>query len=554
MKIYIFVLSLLCIATGTAAAQLTVTVKADTGASAMVVAAHPQAVQVGVEILKKGGNAVDAAIAMALVIGVVEPHASGLGGGGGMLIYSNQDKSYQYLDYYVKSPAIIDTGYNSRQGVATTKAICVPGTPAGLLAASRRFGRLSLAEVMSPAIRIAESGIAVNEGLFEAILEKLEVIMTFPASADLYLVDDLPPSIGDTLRNEGLLNVLNNLAEYGEDYFYRGPFARQAAKEILANGGTITYEDFAAYEAVLRSPARTDYREYKIYSSAPPQSGLTMLEILKIIEHVPEDCWAPFTTSACAAHHFIEAIKRADFDRLHYLGDPAYVDVPMSGLLNPEYTEKRYHDIDPEKVRYEDNHLIPKLDPFSFEDKDAQHTTHISVIDPEGNAVSLTQTLGLFFGSGFSSQGILLNSSMSVFYSGDVPNTIAPNKRPASTICPTIVSHNDRPVAILGTPGGGNIFNTMAGVLINLLDFKMSPFEAVDAPRISPRISRTNVNLEDRFAPEIINELKAKGHTIRLTDAYNLYMGGVQLIYFDESMNYYIGVSDARRDGAAMGF
>jgi len=534
-------------------AQSTFPVKVDTGGSAMVVAAHPAAAKVGVDILKVGGNAVDAAVAMAFVIGVVEPHASGLGGGGGMLIYSSEDQSYQYLDYYVKSPAVIDTTYSSKQGVATVNALCIPGTPAGLLAASRRFGRLPLSDVIAPALRIAERGIVVNEGLFEAILEKLEVIMTFPGTAELYLIEDLPPAVGDTLKNEGLLTVLLNLAEYGEDYFYRGPFAQQATRDIIYNGGTATFADFSGYEAILRSPAKTDYRDYKIYTSAPPQSGLTLLEILKIVEHVPESCWRPFTVSVCAAHYFIEAIKRADFDRLHYLGDPAYINVPVTGLLDSEYTRIRFSDIDPHQVKYEDNNKIPRLDPFSFEDKDAQHTTHISVVDPEGNAVSLTQTLGLFFGSGFSSQGILFNSSMSVFYTGNVPNAMAPNKRPASTICPTIIAHNDRPVAVLGTPGGGNIFNTMAEVIINLLDFKMSPVEAVDAPRISPRISRTNVNLEDRFDPGIIEQLQARGHTIRLTNAYNLYMGGIQLIYFDESMEYYIGVSDARRDGAAEG-
>jgi len=553
MKLRTLLFVFILFATDYLYAQLTTPAKVDSGKSAMVVAAHPTAALVGADILKKGGNAIDAAVAMAFVVGVVEPHASGLGGGGGMLIYTSKDKSYQYLDYYVKSPATIDTSYSSKEGVATVKAICIPGTPAGLLTASRRFGRVPLSDVIAPAMKIAEQGIIVNEGLFEAILEKLEVIMTFPSTAELYLTDDLPPSIGDTLRNEGLVSVLKNLSEYGEDYFYRGPFSKRAIEDLNKNNGTITTEDFSGYQAILRSPARTVYRDYKIYTSAPPQSGLTLLEILKIVEHVPVNSWAPFTTSVSAAHYFIEAIKRADFDRLHYLGDPAYINVPMAGLLSPEYTRIRFDDIDPDTVKYSDNKAIPGVDPFPFEDKDAQHTTHISVIDAEGNAVSLTQTLGLFFGSGFSSQGILFNSSMSVFYSGDVPNVIAPNKRPASTICPTIISHNDRPVAVLGTPGGGNIFNTMAEVIINILDFKMSPVAAVDAPRISPRISRTNVNFEDRFDPEIIDALRAMGHTIRLSNAYNLYMGGIQLIYFDESLKQYIGVSDPRRDGAATG-
>ena len=255
----------------------------------------------------------------------------------------------------------------------------------------------------------------------------------------------------------------------------------------------------------------------------------------------------------------------ADADRFSFMGDPRFFEVPVTGLLNENYALTRYQDIDTAKMKYKKNREIPAGDPFGFMEntqpvntdkipEDGPHTTHISVMDTDGNAVSLTQTIGLFFGSGFSVDGVVFNSSMSVFYKKPSPNNIQPFKRPASTICPTIIQKDGKLVAILGTPGGGRIFNTMAEVIIRLTDFQLSPIEAIDAPRFNVRISSSKLSLEGRFSPEIIKELEEKGYDIRVSDQYENYYGGVQLIYYDESLHSFIGVSDPRRGGAVSGY
>jgi gamma-glutamyltranspeptidase/glutathione hydrolase len=539
--------------------------KVDTTSHAMVVAAHPTASQVGIDILKKGGNAVDAAVAVAFVIGVVEPYASGLGGGGAMLIYLKKENSFRYLDYYMQAPQNADTSFSDDEDTRTTQAICIPGTPSGLITAVKKYGRLSLKEVMEPAITIASKGVEVTGQFFEATLENLENISKNSETAKVFLQDGLPYMVGDTIPMPGLLSVLENLASQGEDYFYRGEFAQEASKKIQENGGVVTYEDFAVYRALEKEPINSNYKAYTIYSAPPPQAGVTLLEILNILENAPQNRWNRFTQSSYSIHLTCEAIKRADADRFSFMGDPRFFEVPVNGLLNQQYALTRYQDIDTAKVKYKKNSEIPAGDPFIFMEntqpvnidkipEDGSHTTHISVVDGDGNTVSLTQTIGLFFGSGFSVDGVVFNSSMSVFYKKPSPNNIQPFKRPASTICPTIIQKAGKLVAILGTPGGGRIFNTMAEAIIRLTDFHLSPIEAIDAPRFNVRISSSKLSLEGRFSPEIIKELEERGYDIRVSDQYENYYGGVQLIYYDESLHSYIGVSDPRRGGAVSGY
>lgn len=539
--------------------------KIDTASSAMVVAAHSGAVDVGIDILKKGGNAVDAAAAMAFVIGAVEPHASGLGGGGGMLIYLKKENTFKYLDYYVQSPLNPDYDYSRKEGVATVRSICIPGTPSGLITSVKKYGNFSLEQVMYPAIETVKNGVIINDDLAEAILDKLETIMTFPETQNIFFNKyGLPLTAGDTLFNESLLNVMMNLKNLGSEYFYNGDFSQVASNSIAELGGTITTSDFSNYNTLIKKPVIQTFRDYTIISAPPPQSGITLLEILNIIENFPQTNWKLFEKSPTAIHMLIEAILRADVDRFNYLGDPKFFNVPVIGLLDKNYARSRFSDININKVKYQNHYDIPKGNPIKFQNdqkkinsekhSESPHTTHISVIDTEGNIVSLTQTLGLFFGSGFSSNGVLFNSAMTNFYNNeDSPNKLEPGKRPTSTICPTIIMNEGKVVAILGTPGGINIFNTMAEVIIRLLDFGQSPVEAVDAPRFSPRVSREKVNFEGRFSQDLASELEKMGHNIRRTEDYNQYLGGVQLIYFDKKLQKYIGVSDPRRAGAAKG-
>jgi gamma-glutamyltranspeptidase/glutathione hydrolase len=539
--------------------------KVDTAAHAMVVTAHSHASQVGINILQQGGNAVDAAVAAAFVIGVTEPYASGLGGGGGMIIYQKRGHNFRYLDYYMQSPQQVDTAFSDDKDTRTPRSICIPGTPSGLITAVRKYGKLPLMTVMAPAIDIARQGIIVNQHFYEAVLDVYEVIMQNPATAAVFCAEGLPYAVGDTIPMPGLLKVLENLAEFGEDYFYRGEFARSATEAIRKAGGLVTFEDFSAYRTIERTPLNSNYRNVTIFTAPPPQSGITLLEILNIVENAPAQRWNNFNESAFSIHLMLEAIKRADADRYHYLGDPRFFEVPAAALSDKRYAVQRYLDIDTARVKYANNRDIPAGDPqaISTEEspspetpmpQDGPHTTHISVVDTEGNAVSLTQTIGLFFGSGFSVDGVIFNSSMSVFYRKPSPNHIQPFKRPASTICPTIIMKDARIFSVLGTPGGGRIFNTMAEVIMRLVDFKQPPFEAVDAPRFNTRISMKEIALEKRFPAGIVDELRQRGHQVRLSEDYELYYGGMELIYFDPTLLQYIGVSDPRRSGAAIGY
>lgn len=565
MRLIFLFLSIIISITPAITAEYRVIDKADTAKQAMVVAANSKATAIGIEILKKGGNAVDAAVAMAFVIGVVEPHASGLGGGGGMLIYQAETKSMQYIDYYMQSPENPDTSFSSRTDIYTPRSICIPGTPAGLLKALELYGKLPLTEVIEPAIQIAKRGFIVSDKFYTNILDKLEVITLYPETQQLFFEDDFPVAAGDTLHLPSLAAVLEKISKDGLEYFYRGEFAKTAVQSIQENGGFISTKDFANYQPILKTPVHIDYHGYNIFSAPPPQSGTTLLQILNLFKETKVDRNDCFLKDDSSIHFLCEAIKRADIDRYFYLADPNQIEVPITGLLSKDYTRNRFNDIDPFKLKYMNNRDIPPGNPWQFEDKkqikiqknlpeDGQHTTHISVVDPEGNAVSLTQTLGMFFGSGFSSQGVIFNSAMSVFYEKPSPNHIRPNTRPLTTISPSIITQDDKLFAVIGTPGGGRIFNVLAQVIIRLLDYGFTPVQAMNAPRFSTRISSKALKLESGFSENIIGRLKEMGYTIDIIDRFSSYFGGVQMIIYNPDLMKYIGVSDPRRDGGALGY
>lgn len=534
--------------------------KIDTSSKAIIVAAHPEAVKVGLQMLKSGGNAVDAAVATAFMIGVVEPHASGLGGGGGMLIYLKNDSSFHYIDYYMQTSLHPDTNY-SRKDIYTARSICVPGTPAGLLKAHKLFGKLSLQIILKPAINVARNGFVVSEKFYTNILDKLDVIISNPETQKLFFKDDFPFEIGDTITNPELANVLEKLVTDGVDYFYHGEFAEKASKAIQNAGGYLTKEDFENYKPLVKKPVKASYRNYDVFSSPPAQSGTTMLEILNIFENktITSNYWNSETI-----HLFCEASKRADADRYIFLGDPRTVKIPIDGLLSQEYANERYSDIDLSNIKYRDNKEIPAGNPWKYEgnnqselnnffDEEGGHTTHISVVDKDGNAVSLTQTIGMFFGSGFTSQGVIFNSAMSIFYKKPSPNYIAPKRRPLTTISPTIVMKNGKLSMVLGTPGGGRIFNVIAEKIIELIDFKISPLDVMLNPRFNVRISSKYLSMEKGFDSDIINKLEKMGYHIKLYGNLDAHFGGVQLIYFNDKIKKFIGVSDPRRDGGVLG-
>jgi gamma-glutamyltranspeptidase/glutathione hydrolase len=537
----------------------------DTAQHAMVVASRSEAVEAGLEMLHSGGNAIDAAVAAAFVLGVVEPYASGLGGGGGMLVYLASRNEFSYIDYYVQAPARIDTNFVSSRDRGTARSICVPGTPSGLLTALKKYGTLTPERVLKPAIMAARAGFLVNEVFFNAVLEKLELILKYPATSEVFLNEHLPYMTGDTLTLPALALVLEGLIEQGDAYFYRGNVKHKMVEAIRQGGGLIMENDFHNYLPIISVPLSTEFRDYQIYSASPPQSGVTLLEILNLVELIEGDFWRSFEKSDDAIHWMCQAIKRADADRYAYLADPRFSKVPVLGLLNENYTKIRFSEIIADQKIPVQQQKIEAGDPWPYEkaqncaepvedhEIEGPHTTQISVIDEQGNAVSLTQTLGFFFGSGLSVDGILLNSGMTNFSRYGV-NKMEANKRPRSTIAPTIIMKDNRPFAVLGTPGGGTIFNTMAQVIIRLLDFENTPQEAVDAPRFSTRVTAEQLTIENRFSTEVVKNLEKRGYLLKHNVPYDVYMGGVQLILFDQKNQFYIGVSDPRRNGVAQGY
>jgi len=511
--------------------------KADTASGAMVVAAHPDAVKVGIKILEQGGNAVDAAVAMAFTIGVVEPHASGLGGGGAMLVYEKEEGVFHFLDYYMKTAQRVDSVFN-RQDRYSAKAVCVPGTPSGLITAHRNYGKLNLKDVMEPAIKIARRGLIVDSHFEGSIMDKLDVIMLSPETSQLFLKDEFPPVADDTLYNPGLVKVLEGLSRQGTNYFYNSDFTKKLVADIQSAEGYLSEDDFAQYKTIFRAPLHTDYHGHSITSAPAPQSGSTLLEILNIYESAQYPDSSNFMKDPVQVHLLSEAIKRADVDRFYYLADPAIFKVPAYGLINQKYAAKRFSDIDTERIKYPDSKKIAPGNPWDFQNQntieparqtveDAPHTTHISVIDKEGNAVSLTQTLGYFFGSGFSSQGILFNSSMTNFYKKPSPNHLGPSRRPLTTISPTMVFRDGELQMVIGTPGGGRVFNVLAQLIIRMLDFKQGPVEAMDAPRFSIRRTQDKLQMEGRFTLQTQELLKQMGYQIKTYPDYDNYFGGV---------------------------
>jgi gamma-glutamyltranspeptidase/glutathione hydrolase len=527
----------------------------DTSRHAMVVAAREEAVDAGLAIWQMGGNAVDSAVAAAFMIGVVEPYASGLGGGGAMLIYLKEQNTFHYIDYYVQGPARLDTAFSSKIHRETARSICVPGTPAGLSSAAKRFGKLPLKTAIQPAIETARRGFPVNDVFFNALLEKLELLLKYPETAAVYLNEGLPYMAGDSLKLPQMAQILDSIASQGEEYFYNGPFANQLIERIQQGGGYLDRQDLAEYQPIFSAPVSVSYRDYQIYSAAPPQSGITLLEILNLAELVPGDSWTSFEKSAEAVHWMAEVTKHADADRYAFLADPRFSEIPLQGLLSKQYARSRFSEITEGLSFPVNRQKIKAGNPLMYQkaEPEGPHTTHISVVDEQGNMVSLTQTLGFFFGSGVSVEGVLLNSGMTNFSSRGI-NRQEPGKRPRSTIAPTIIMRDGQPFAILGTPGGGTIFNVMAQVIVRLLDFGETPQRALDAPRFSVRVTAEQLTMEKRFDKSIVDRLEKLGYDLKLTPSYDVYMGGVHLIMVDSKKNFYIGVADPRRNGVAKGF
>lgn len=550
----------------------------------MVVSANELASQAGVDIMQAGGNAVDAAVATGFALAVVHPAAGNIGGGGFMLVRMADGKTH-FLDYREKAPAAaardmyLDAQGNVIEGASEIgyKAIGVPGSVAGMVYAEQKWGKLTLKQVMAPAIKLAREGYALSwdaaEDLHDSFLAKFpESRRVFQRNGDYY-------KPGEIFRQPDLARTLERIAEDPDD-FYHGALARELAAAMQKGGGLITADDLAHYEVKDREPVRGTYRGYEIISAPPPSSGGTVLiESLNIVEGY--DLAKLGDRSAQAIHFITEAFRRAFFDRAEFLGDPDFTRIPVAQLIDKKYAAAWRETIDPAHASPSKDLKRPavfsELEQYAAEHppaappRESHHTTHYSVVDAEGNAVAVTTTINDWFGSRVTADGLgfLLNDEMDDFSAKPgVPNAygllqgaanaIGPGKRPLSSMTPTIVVHDGKAVLVLGSPGGSQISTIVANVLMGVVDYGMNIQEAVNAPRFHNQWMPDVLNVEKWFSPDTVSALQQMGYTVQIGlhegEEVSPYWGDAECIAIDEKTGERLGASDGRHNGRAVGY
>ncbi len=529
------------------------------GANGVVAAAKPEASQVGVEILKKGGNAVDAAIATAFALHVLEPNASGIGGGGFMIIKMANMPKAVVVDFRESAPAAAhDKMYLGADGKVIPKStyegglsVGVPGEVKGLLYAFDKYGsgKLSRMDIVQPAIAWALKGVPVTVNLAQIIKDNFEKLVKYENGAKIYLDEGLPYEVGDSFTNLDYANTLAKVGIYGEDAIYKGEIAKAIADEVQKRGGLLTVEDLANYQIKIREPVEGTYRGYKILSVPPASSGGThLVQMLNIMENF--DVAKSVQGSAANAHLWAETLKMTFADRSKFMADTDFVKVPLAGLTSKAYAKTLAAKIDPGKPMAS----ATAGDPSKYE---SGSTTSLSVMDKEGNMVNITKTINYFFGSGVvvPGTGIIMNDEMDDFVPtpGSV-NSVQPGKRPLSSISPTLVlDPQGRSFMTLGSPGATRIFPTVAQVISNVIDFGMPIQDAILAPRILQMASGA-LNLEGRYSINTYEALKKLGHTITVHGDWDAYFGGVHAVLYDYGKGILYGGADPRRDGEAAAF
>lgn len=523
----------------------------------MVSSAHPLASQAGVGMLRSGGNAVDAAVAAAFAIGVAEPFTSGIGGGGFMLVRMaeaslGQDQT-AFIDYREVAPKsaapdmyqVEDGKVVGRENEIGHKAVAVPGSVAGMAMALELYGTKSLPEVIEPAAKLGQDGIPVGPFLKAAMDRNVDRLRKFPHAARIYLKGGQPFEPGDTLVNPDYARTLRLIGEKGPEAFYQGEIAQALAHEMEAHGGLVSLEDLASYRPVLRQPVRGTYRGCEIISSPPPSSGGThVVEILNMLEGF--DVRGMGHGSPESLHLLAEAFKRAFRDRQAFMGDPAFVKIPLQALLSKDYARDRIASFDPACA------ARPAAGrPSNYE---GHSTTHLSVMDSRGNAVSLTQTVESFFGCGvvLPGYGFILNDQMhDLDPVPGGPNSVAPGKKPLSSMSPTIVLRDGRPFLAVGSPGSKRIITAVAQVLSNVLDHGMGIQQAINSPRI--HVEDDPLFLEGRIAESTREGLRARGHHLEIRSDLDYFFGGAHGVLLDVRSSEFHGGADPRRDGRAVG-
>ncbi|WP_019672445.1 gamma-glutamyltransferase [Psychrobacter lutiphocae] len=531
----------------------------------MVASQEALASEIGLQILKEGGNAVDAAVAVGFALAVTLPRAGNIGGGGFMIIYDAKTGKTVALDYREKAPLKADKDmYLDSEGNADKQlsryhglAVGVPGTVAGLVTALENYGSMTLPQVMAPAIDLAENGIEVTPGLAESLVSLEDRLKKWPSSAKIFFkADGSHYQVGERLYQPELATSLKRIAQQGAAGFYTGDTAEKIVKAVNDAGGVLSMQDMADYQALIRQPVVGDYRGYQIASMPPPSSGgAHIIQILNILEGYPLKDYGH--NSAQTIHLMSEAMQLAYADRSEYLGDADFVQVPLTGITSKDYAQQLRAKINPNKATPAS--LVKPNNPLPYE---SNETTHFSIVDKDGNAVANTYTLNFSYGTGLVAEGtgILLNNEMDDFSAkagvanaygllGNEANAVAAGKRPLSSMSPTIVFKDSKPYIVTGSPGGSRIITTVTQVISNVIDHDMNIAEATHAPRIHDQWMPDEIRVEKALNIDTVNKLESMGHKVSQKAA----MGSTQSIMVTPQGLY--GSSDPRRtDSAVVGY
>ena len=533
---------------------------------AMVVTSDKIASEIGLQVLQQGGNAVDAAVTIGFTLAVTLPRAGNIGGGGFMLIHDAKTGNVIAVDYREKAPKnahkdmYLDKAGNPDNQLSRFShlAVGVPGTVAGLALALEKYGSLSLAQALQPAIKLAEKGFPMHHVLRDSLLRGEKRLKKSAETSRLFFKEDGSAyALGEQFVQPELASTLKQIAEQGVSAFYEGEIAKKIAADMAANNGLITLEDLKAYRPAIRQPIHGTYRGYDVYSMSPPSSGgVHIVQILNILEQFSIKEFGH--NSQASLHVMAEAMKRAYADRSEYLGDTDFVNVPLKGLTSKAYAKSLATQIPLDKAT--PSKSIAPANPVPYE---SNETTHFSVIDKAGNAVANTYTLNFSFGSGLTAKGtgFLLNNEMDDFSAkagvpnaygliGNAANAIAPEKRMLSSMSPTIVMHNQKPFLVTGSPGGSRIITTTLQVIMNVIDHGMNIQEAVNAPRVHHQWLPDEIRIEKGISIDTQRLLTEMGHTMVEKNP----MGSAASILIDAATHTYYGAADPRRQGFAVGY
>jgi gamma-glutamyltranspeptidase/glutathione hydrolase len=542
----------------------------------IVVSSHELASRAGVEMMQAGGNAVDAAVATGFALAVVHSGAGNLGGGGFMLIRTADGRTH-FIDYREKAPVAatrdmyLDAQGNVIEGATEIgyKSIGVPGSVAGMVYAERKYGKVTLKQVMAPSIRLARDGYALTWEEAQDFHDKH--LAEFPESRRIFQRDGNYYQPGEIFRQPDLARTLERIAAKPDD-FYHGALARELAAAMQKGGGLITADDLAHYEVKEREPVRGTYRGYEIISAPPPSSGGTVLiESLNILEGY--DLSKLGNRSAQSIHYTTEAFRRAFFDRAEFMGDPDFSKIPVAQLIDKKYGAAWRDSIDAIHASASKELKRPAIfseleqyaatHPQPITNHEPPHTTHYSVVDAEGNAVAVTTTINDWFGSRVTAEGLgfLMNDEMDDFSAKPgVPNSdgliqgtanaIGPGKRPLSSMAPTIVVRDGKAILVMGSPGSSRIITTVANVLIGVVDYGMNIQEAVNAPRFHNQWLPDLLYVERWFSPDTMQALQKMGYKVDVSG----YWSEAECIAIDSKTGERLGASDGRSGGKAVGY